>query len=77
MGGVVIESNYHKNHIRARTRYDINALLEDGYEVDYDRIPVSKKKRALEQILTGKSIKMFVIIMIYTIGGKQAVNKIH
>ena len=43
-GEVAVESDSHDNPIHATTREDKNALLEDGYEVDDDRLPSPKNK---------------------------------
>ena len=43
-GGGAVESDAHKTPINETTIEDINALLEDSYEVDDDRLPDTDKK---------------------------------
>ena len=43
-GGGDIVSDAHDTPIRATIREGINYLLNDGYEVDYDRIPAPDNK---------------------------------
>ena len=42
-GGVAVESDAHKTPINETTLEGINALLEDSYEVDDDRLPDTEK----------------------------------
>ena len=43
-GQVMVESDAHETPIDTITRYDLNALLEDGYEVENHGIPAPDNK---------------------------------
>ena len=56
---VVIGSDARETPIHATNQDDINYILDDGYEVDDDRLPYPEKNSPLQAILNNQYINRY------------------